>query len=140
MKKYMEAKVAHGLEKEQMGERFTLIDAARLPERPVSPNIPAILLIGLVLGTGVGVGMASLQEFNDHSARTPEALARATGFPVLAGVPEIVTWQETAETNSRRTHLIIGAGLAMLAVLLIFHFFVMDLEILWMKLSRRFGG
>lgn len=32
MRKFMEAKVAHGLEKEQMGERFTLIDPARLPD------------------------------------------------------------------------------------------------------------
>ena len=46
MRKSMEAKVSKGLEKEQMGERFNLIDPARLPEKPVKPNIPAILLIG----------------------------------------------------------------------------------------------
>jgi capsular polysaccharide biosynthesis protein len=61
MKKFMEARVAHGLEKGQMGERFTLIDPARLPEKPVRPNRPAILLIGLFLGIGAGVGTASLQ-------------------------------------------------------------------------------
>ena len=32
MKRVMEARVAQGLEKEQMGEKFTLIDPARLPE------------------------------------------------------------------------------------------------------------
>jgi len=62
MKKFMEARVAHGLEKGQMGERFTLIDPARLPEKPVIPNRPVILLIGLFLGIGAGIGTASLQE------------------------------------------------------------------------------
>ncbi len=31
-KRFMEAKIAQGLESGQMGERFTLIDAARFPE------------------------------------------------------------------------------------------------------------
>ena len=139
MKKYMEAKVAHGLEKEQMGERFTIIDAARLPEKPVSPNIPAILLIGLVLGIGSGVGLAALQEFSDQSVRSPEALTRATGFTVLAGIPEIVTRQETARTKSRWIVVIIGVVLLLVISVLIFHFFIMDLDIFWAKLSRRLG-
>jgi polysaccharide biosynthesis transport protein len=139
MRKHMEAKVAHGLEKEQKGERFTIIDSARLPERPVSPNVPVILLIGLVLGVGGGVSMASLREFGDQSVRTPEALSRATGFPVLAGIPEIVTWQETARTKNRRIYVMIGAVLAVVFVILLFHFFIMDLEVFRARLMRRMG-
>ena len=87
MKKTMEAKVAQGLEKEKMGERFTIIDPARLPEKPVKPNVPAILLIGLFLGIGAGVGTASLKEFSDQSVRNPNTLTTITHLPVLVDCP-----------------------------------------------------
>ena len=90
-KRVMEARVSQGLERQQMGERFTLIDPARLPEKPVSPNVPAILLIGAFLGIAGGVGNISLKEFGDQSVRTPVALAAATGYPVLGSVPLLVT-------------------------------------------------
>jgi polysaccharide chain length determinant protein (PEP-CTERM system associated) len=139
-RKFMEAKVAHGLEKEQMGERFTIIDAARFPEKPVSPNRPAILLIGLILGIGSGIGVASLQEFGDRSARSADALARATGFPVLAGIPEIVTGKEIAARKSKRRLLLAGGTAAVLVGLAIVHFFIMDIDIVLAKVARRMNG
>jgi polysaccharide biosynthesis transport protein len=139
MKKYMEAKVAHGMEKEQMGERFTIVDAARLPGKPVSPNVPAILLIGLILGLGSGVGLAALQEFSDNTVRTLDQLSLATGMPVLGGIPEIVTWQEPKKVLSKRLLFIFGGLAGMIVLVLIFHFFVMDLDILWARVGRKFG-
>lgn len=139
MKKYMEAKVASGLEKGQMGERFTIIDPARLPEKPVSPNVPAIIFIGLILGVGVGVGLAAFQEFNDQSVRTPEALTRATGLTVLASIPEIAPWQGTNPARKRWAVVIVAILIAIAGALLLFHFFIMDLDVLWAKLSRRMG-
>jgi polysaccharide chain length determinant protein (PEP-CTERM system associated) len=139
MKKYMEAKVAHGMEKEQMGERFTLIDAAKLPEKPVSPNIPAILLIGLILGIGAGAGVASLQEYNDQSVRGFDELARVTGFPVLASIPEIINQEDISARKKTFRKVAAGVGIAVIAGLLIFHFFVMDLDVFWARLMRRMG-
>jgi polysaccharide chain length determinant protein (PEP-CTERM system associated) len=136
-KKYMESKVASGLEKGQMGERFTLIDAARLPEKPVFPNIPAILLIGLVLGIGTGVGSAALKEFSDQSVRTAGALSSAVGLPVLAVIPEIVSAEDTAQDRLQRNKILIGIAVAMLCAVVIFHLFVMDLDVLWAKIMRR---
>ena len=136
-KKSMEAKTASGLEKGQMGERFTLIDAARLPEKPVFPNIPAILLIGLVLGIGAGVGSAALKEFSDQSVRTAGALSSALGLPVLAVIPDILTKEDTAEDKQQRKQILIGAAVVVVVAIVIFHFFVMDLDILWAKAMRR---
>ena len=136
MKKFMEARVAHGLEKGQMGERFTLIDPARLPEKPVIPNRPAILLIGIFLGIGAGVGTASLQETADKSARSSEDLAKTFPFPVLAEIPEIITLQDE---RRRKKSLKMIAGVVLLSlviVVVIFHFFVMDLDVLWARLTR----
>ncbi len=139
MKKYMEARVAHGMEKEQMGERFTLIDPAKLPEKPFSPNVPAILLIGLILGIGSGVGVAALQEHNDQSVHSFEELARATGFPVLASIPEIINQEDVAGRKKTIMKVAAGTGIALVAGLLIFHFLVMDLDVFWARLMRRMG-
>lgn len=139
-KKFMEAKVAHGLEKEQMGERFTLIDAARLPEKPVSPNVPAILIIGLILGLGAGVGTAAFREYGDQGAHGIETLARATALPVLAAIPEIVTREETVARRHRRRMVAAGAAMVILVAIPLFHFFVMDLDVFVAKLMRRLSA
>jgi hypothetical protein len=129
--------VAQGLEKGQMGERFTLVDPARLPEKPVSPNRLAIMLIGLLLGIGGGIGSASLREFADQSARSPEELARATGLPVLAVIPTIVTWRESWRQLYRKIWIYVGVVLAIGVGLALLHFFVMDLDVLWARLMRK---
>ena len=137
MKKSLEAKVAQGLEKGQMGERFTLIDPARLPEKPVRPNVPAILLIGLILGIGSGVGAASFREYTDQSVRDAKELAREIKLPVLASLPEIVTWEDRKQEKLMRRYVLIGIGVAVLLGILIVHFFVMDLDVVWAKVMRR---
>ena len=139
MKKFMEAKVAHGLEKEQMGERFTLIDPARLPEKPVRPNRPVILLLGLLLGICAGVGTASLQESMERSVRRPEDLTKAFPFPVLAEIPEVVT-VEDEQRRKKRMKVAVGIAALSLAVLvLLIHSFVMDIDVLWARVVRRLG-
>ena len=137
MRKFMEARVAHGLEKEQKGERFTLIDPPRYPEKPHKPNRPAILLIGFVLSIGGAVGIAALREHSDRSVRSADMLVRATSFPVLATIPEIVTAGDTARRKVVRIGLAAGVVLTIVVAILAFHFFVMDLDIFWAKLSRR---
>jgi uncharacterized protein involved in exopolysaccharide biosynthesis len=136
-KKFMEASVSGGMEKEQKGERFTLIDAARLPEKPIKPNVPALLLIGLVLGIGSGIGLAAINEQSDDTMRSSETLARATAYPVLASIPEIVTWQETMLVKQQRRKMLIGVLCVVLVSPLVFHFLIMDLDIFWAKFLRK---
>jgi polysaccharide chain length determinant protein (PEP-CTERM system associated) len=137
MKKHMETKVASGMEKGQLGERFTLIDPARMPERPVRPNIPAILLIGLILGIGSGVGAASLQEYSDQSVRSGEAVTKATGLPVLASIPEILNQEDLARTKKKRLTWIVSTAVLIVVGITVFHFFIMDLDVLWAKMTRK---
>ena len=137
MRKHMEARVAQGLEKEQKGERFTLIDPARLPENPDKPNRLAIMLIGIVLGIGAGVGWASLREFTDLSIRDSESLVMATSFPVLGNIPEIKTAEDLQKEKKKRITIIIALVLCMVAGLILFHFLVMDLNVFWAKLMRK---
>jgi len=137
-KKSMDANVAHGLETGKLGEQFSVVDPARLPEKPVSPNVPAILLIGLILGCGSGIGLAAVKESGDQSVRGTEELARATSFPVLASIPEIATRRDV-DWRKRRCKLA-AAGLALAGVVgvLLFNYFIMDLDVVWAKALRRF--
>jgi len=136
-RKSMDAKVAHGLEKEQLGERFTIVEAARLPERPASPNIPAILLIGLVLGLGSGVGFAAVKESSDTTVHSLEQLTAALPFPALVAIPEIVTPKDISRKNMVRGTVVGTVIAAVVLGVVFFHFYVMDLDVVWAKLMRR---
>ena len=137
MQKLMEARVSQGLEKEQKGERFTLIDPAGLPEKPYKPNRLAIALIGLVLGVGAGVGTAALREFADSSVHSAEQLSRAMRYPVLATIPVIDTPGDLTRRRVKTAALVAGVVILIAGSLVIFHYQVMDLDVFWAKLMRR---
>jgi polysaccharide chain length determinant protein (PEP-CTERM system associated) len=137
MRKLMEARVAHGLEKEQKGERFVLLESPRVPEKPFKPNRLAIMLVGLMLGIGAGTALAVLREFSDDAVRNADYLATATQFPVLAGIPLIMTPEDINRRRRKRIGVTLGAvGLIAVGVL-VFHFLVMDLDVFWAILMRR---
>lgn len=137
MRKFMETKVAQGLEKEQKGERFTLIDPAVVAEKPYKPNRLAIMLIGLVLGIGAGIGFASFKEFSDDAVWKAETLTEATSFPVLVTIPDIRTEQEKADARGKRKIRLVVIAILLIVGLALFHFFVMDFDIFWAKVMRR---
>ena len=133
----MESRVAGGLEKGQMGERFTLIDPASLPEKAVKPKRLIIIVIGFILGLGAGMGTAALQEFSDKSARSSEDMAKFFHFPVLAEIPQINTWEDE-QRRKRNLRITVGVTIfVIVAAVLIVHFFVIDLDVLWARVARR---
>lgn len=135
--KLMEAKVSHGLEKEQKGERFTLIDPPKLPEKPYKPNRLAIIVIGFVLGIGSGVGMAAFREFVDDTARNTDDLINAGLGPVLGGIPMLETGKEKQRNIKWRYAIAAGVVFCCVIGVLVFHYFVMDLDLLWVKVMRK---
>jgi polysaccharide chain length determinant protein (PEP-CTERM system associated) len=135
--KLMEARVATGMEKEQKGERFTLIDPARLPQKPFKPNRLAIVLIGLVLGIGAGVGFSALKEFADDSVHNLDRLEFEIQLPVLTAIPVIMTLADLTRRRRQRFALAFGSIGAAAAVMAVWHFFVMDLVIVWSKFMYR---
>jgi polysaccharide chain length determinant protein (PEP-CTERM system associated) len=89
IKKSEEAQQAENLERRQKGEQFRVIDPARLPEKPVQPDIPKVLLIGLFAGLGCGLGGIFVREQLDRSFRDPEDAEVTLGLKVLANIPKI---------------------------------------------------
>ncbi len=66
-----------------------VIEPAVLPTSPVSPRPMRNLILGLLLGTMVGIGLAALQESLDDSLRTPEDVEKEVGLPLLGIIPHI---------------------------------------------------
>jgi hypothetical protein len=93
------ARAAADLERRQIGEQFKVLDPARLPERPISPNRAQINSMGALGGLAVGLGLMLLLEYRDRSLRTEEDVLDALALPVLALVPRMMTVVE------RRRHL-----------------------------------
>lgn len=133
----MAAQEALVLEKEQVGEKMTLIAPPVVPEKPSSPNRLVLLVVGLVLAVGVGVGIASLTEFMDTAVHGPEELAGLSGVPVLAVIPYISTPYEQALRRRRRVLAWAGCGGAILAALAGVHWFVRPLDVLLMQVIRK---
>lgn len=137
MQKQMEAKVAHGLEKGQKGERFTLIDPPRLPEKPFKPNRQVIILFGVGLGLFAGAGWTFLRDYVDPSVRSGDRLSLDTGFPVLGQIPNILTQKDRQSISRRRLASLSTAVFVAVVGLAGFHFFIMDLSLVWLKLGRK---
>ncbi len=137
MNKLMEARVAQGMEESQKGERFTIIDPAQLPEKPFKPNRLAIVLIGFVLALGAAVGAAAVRESLDDSVKSPEELDELTGLPVLSTISQMESTFERRQQRRRTWLLLTILVIGVIAALTLFHFYVMPLDILWIKLQRR---
>ena len=89
LNKKLEAELSVNMEKKQKGEKFQIIDPARLPEKPVFPNMKILFLLTLVAGPNIGLGLIFLLEYLDTSFRSPKDIESGLGFPVLATIPLI---------------------------------------------------
>ena len=98
--KSQDAKVAANLERRTMGEKFKLIDSARLPQRPKSPNRLRLNLMGAFGGLVIGFGFAALLEYRDTSVRTDDDVLVALALPVLATVPTMSTGSRSGSAAS----------------------------------------
>jgi uncharacterized protein involved in exopolysaccharide biosynthesis len=135
--KLMEAEVAQELEKGAKAERFSLIDPPQFPEKPRSPNRPAILLVGMVAALGGGVGYGGVLEGLDSSIKNPKQLTRTLQLPLLSVIPYIRNGTDRARGRNRRIAIAVAVLLGAVMLLGTIHFFWMPLEVFWYYLLRR---
>lgn len=88
MTKLRDAEISQGVEKNQGGERFTVLAHAALPETPSSPNIPRLLLVTLLVGLCLGGGLSLGIEYLDRSIHDNQSL-KDLDVPVLGEIPRI---------------------------------------------------
>jgi len=137
MKKHLEAKVAQGLEKEQKGERFTLVDPPRYPEKPYKPNRLGIVMVGVILSFGASIGWASIREFTDDSIRDSYTLSMTTSFPVIGAIPNLLTLKDVKRMKRKNIFAVSFSALFLTSCILYFHFNIMTLGEFWEKLMKK---
>ena len=138
--KLEEAKASIELERDQMAERFAIIDPAVFPEEPIKPNRLALTFIGLILGIGVGVGAAAAAEALDSTFHSATKLEHMTGLPVLAVIGAVQTARDLAVRRFRRMAVAGSSiGLLVLAVAIV-HFTVKPLDVLWLQVTGKLAA
>jgi len=113
------------LERRQIGEQFNLLDQARVPEKPFSPDRTYINMFGVVGGLALGLALVALIEYRDGTFKTDHEVSSVLSLPVLAVVPLMRSAAETRAAFRRRLLLNLGlgstvmAGLAVLAYVIV---------------------
>ena len=85
----LEAELSVNMEKKQKGEQFRILDHARLPEKPISPNVRKYLVFSLIAGLALGGGIIFLLEFFDAAIRRDEQIEDELGLTILASIPKL---------------------------------------------------
>jgi polysaccharide chain length determinant protein (PEP-CTERM system associated) len=108
--KHEDSRVSASVERQQIGEQFKILDPARVPERPFSPNRLRLQLIGSVLGLGLGLVVIGFLEFRDATFKTEEDIVRLLQLPVIALIPMMSSEREVREAKRRRKLAVLAVG------------------------------
>ena len=106
-----EAEVAANMERQQKGEQFRILDPARLPDKPQSPDMRKLFLMCVMAGLGLGGGLIFMLEFLDKSVKKLESVPKKLGIPLLVAVPKI---DHPKDVRKRR----LNAGFSIAAVVI----------------------
>jgi polysaccharide chain length determinant protein (PEP-CTERM system associated) len=110
-----DSKVAANLERNQRGEQFKVLDPARIPERPASPQVMKINVMGAGLGLMLGLGIVALLEYRDTSFKTEDEVKALLQLPVLALIPMMASERERRNRKRRLKLLSLGAAVVVLS-------------------------
>ena len=117
--KLEDAKISSNLERRQIGEQFKLLDPARVPERPFSPDRGKLNLYGLAAGLAIGLALVALLEYRDSSFTTDDEVTSLLALPVLAVVPMMLSEHDRRRAKRRRWLVRGGLGGAVAACLVL---------------------
>ncbi len=135
--KQLEANIAQNMEAENKAGSFKLIEPPTIPEKPVKPNRKKLLLMGVVLSFGAGAGLMLAAEFLDPGVRGVTNYAQILGHQPLAVVPHIFNSEDLALRIANIKKLAYIAGVFLVIGIMTFHYFVMGIDVFWMKLMAK---
>ena len=96
--KQFNAETSESLQVEDRAERIRTIEAAALPEKPSSPNRPALIFLSLIFSILIGVAVALAAEFLNPTIRGRSHLTSILEEPPIASIPYIAGDDEQGMT------------------------------------------
>lgn len=87
----LEAQLSEAAEKGDQSDSFTVLEAPRVNNKPVRPNRLSILIIGLMLGSILGMIAVYIADQMDRSVRNSKDLVELIGGPPLGVIGYIDT-------------------------------------------------
>lgn len=111
-----DAKISANLERRQIGEQFKVLDPARIPERPYSPDRQRIIMMGTLMGIMLGAALGAFLEYRDTSLKNDADVFASLSLPVLALVPVMQSAAERRRLRRRKVILSLGSAATMVAV------------------------
>lgn len=132
--KQLEANIAQNMEAENKAGSFKLIEPPTVPIKPVKPERLKLLVLGFILSFGAGAGLMLAAEFLDSGVRGVSKVSEIIGQPPIAVVNHIYN---TSDKKIQRDNIIklLWLALAFCSIsVLIFQFFVMPFDVLFMKI------
>src|SRR5208283_4630542 len=90
-----------------------IVDKAVPSARPVRPNKPLNIALGIIIGLVVGVGLAFFIEYLDTSVKTIDDVERSLQAPVLGVIPQNVglLMEEGAESPHAEAYRVLRTNL-----------------------------
>lgn len=115
------AKITQRLEASKEGTRYTVLDPARLPLKPIKPNKLVVLFMGAFMGASAGIGLVFLAELFDHSFLGVDEAKVFLELPVLGAISKIITEGDLKAQklrNARITSISIATTVVLLIVII----------------------
>jgi capsular exopolysaccharide synthesis family protein len=102
LQRYKEIGVAGGVGV----NNISVVDSARAPEGPSSPNLILNLLLSVIIGAVVGAGLALALEQIDETISDPRDLDAAINLPLLGTIPESAEANPAEELDDPKSPIV----------------------------------
>jgi polysaccharide biosynthesis transport protein len=87
--KQLDSKLAKGIEQQETGVAFAVVEPATLPSGPFSPQRERLILMGIAAGLGLGLALAFVLEQSDTTFGNVDDFQSFTTMPLAGAVPSI---------------------------------------------------
>lgn len=132
------ARQGESLERSQQSERLEVIEQPSVPQKPVSPNRPKLLVLVIGLALAAGAGLVVVMEMFDSTIRRKADLVQLIDADLLVSIPYITTDAELAWQRRRNKIVMASLALALLVAIGV-ALVVLPLDDIVARVTARFG-
>ena len=137
--KQVNAKIAENLEQENKAERFVMLEPPIFPDKPSKPDRKKIIALGIVASIASALALVALLETLNNRVRGVESLTAIIGMRPLVVIPYITTQAELRRKKNLTRYVLAAVAIFILISLLITHFLIVPVDLLFVKLMARFA-